>query len=1010
MSRSLNTCLDLRGGHWSKLIGVAMLAGLAGRSYAIDPNRAISQYLHDHWGPEEGFPGGTVFSMSQTADGYLWIGAQAGLIRFDGWKFRVMPENGGQTESGGVFGVTTDREGNLWVEEPGPKTFRYRDGAVTDIMPGLPYAVITSSSRARDGGLLAAMSDRGIVTYRGGRFEVLVPILKLPRSPVTSLAQTSDGAVWFGTRDAGLFRVAGGTFGPVAGMRDSKVNSLLAGANGELWMGTDQGLAYWNGSALTKIDLGSSPAPEVLALARDRDQNLWVGTDSRGLFRVNKQGVSALHIGSARSVDEAVTAVFEDREGSIWIGWAGGLQRLRDSIFVTYSGPEGFPTDGSSSLYMDAQDRLWLAPAEGGLWWRQGEQFSRVTPKMIGSDVIYSITGGNTGGNGEIWLGRRVSGLTELRVGKNIVAARTYTKRDGLAENNVFSVYQSRDGSVWAGTLSGGVSRLREGRFVTYTAADGLASNTVSFILEDSGGTMWFATPEGLSSLARDRWRTYLADDGLPAPAVNCLFQDSSGVLWAGTAAGLAFKKGSGFQPARQVGEGLHEPVFGIAEDRSGWLWVTTTGHVFRINREHLLSGTTSEVDVRRYGMGDGLPGIEGVARNQSAVTDSSGRIWLSINRGVSVVDPGRLAYRAAPAIVHVESVRADGKTIELGQTARVPAGSTRIALSYTATILSFPERVRFRYRLNGLDRSWSEPVAGLQTSYTNLSPGSYRFRVQATNADGQWDGEEGSIGLEIQPTLGQAWWFRAILAFALCLAVVALYRLRLEHLTRQLRMRFDERLAERTRIAQELHDTLLQGFISASMQLHVLADGMPEDAPARQNLNRIVQLVGRVIEEGRNALRGLRLTESGWEDLGLAFARVADEIGLAEQMKFRIRIEGRTRAWRSLLRDEVYRIGREALVNAFRHSQAKNVEMELEYGPKCFRFLVRDDGRGMEQSILEAGREGHWGLSGMRARTERMGGALHVWSKVMTGTEVEFSVPNRIVFGHENKRLGVGR
>jgi signal transduction histidine kinase len=251
-----------------------------------------------------------------------------------------------------------------------------------------------------------------------------------------------------------------------------------------------------------------------------------------------------------------------------------------------------------------------------------------------------------------------------------------------------------------------------------------------------------------------------------------------------------------------------------------------------------------------------------------------------------------------------------------------------------------------------------------------------------------------------------QALWFRALLIAVSCLGILALYRLRLHRITHQLQVRFEERLAERTRIAQELHDTLLQGCISAYMQLHLLADAQSEDSLAKGSLDHIVQLVGRVIEEGRNALRGLRIADPGTEDLGQAFARVPEDIGVEQETRFRIRVEGQARALRSLLRDEIYRIGREALLNAFRHSRAKNVEMELEYGPKSFRFLVRDDGCGMDQTILTAGRDGHWGLRGMRERSERIGGNLHVWSKAMTGTEVEFSVPNHVVFGRENRDL----
>jgi signal transduction histidine kinase len=312
---------------------------------------------------------------------------------------------------------------------------------------------------------------------------------------------------------------------------------------------------------------------------------------------------------------------------------------------------------------------------------------------------------------------------------------------------------------------------------------------------------------------------------------------------------------------------------------------------------------------------------------------------------------------------------------------------------------LSDSERVRYRYRLDGFDRDWSEPVTTRTAIFTNLNPGTYHFRVIACNGDGLWSSSEARIGFEVEPMWWQDWWFRvSALAFG-GLIILGVYRLRLRQLTHQLNLRFEERLAERTRIAQDLHDTLLQGFLSASMQLHVANDQLPEDWPAKPIVNRVLDLMGQVIDDGRNAVRGLRSSTAEAADLEQALSRVPQEFALQQPIEFRMIVEGQARALHPVIRDEVYRIGREALANAFRHSRASGIEVELEYADSQLRVLVRDNGCGIEPDVVRSGRDGHWGLSGMRERAGRIGAKLKVWSRSAGGTEVELSVPGHVAF-----------
>lgn len=541
--RSSNTSHSRRTG-WLRLFRW-LLAGLSAVSFvntahAIDPNRAMSQYIRDRWGTERGFPGGPVYSITQTTDGYLWIGTDAGLVRFDGLNFRLVQDLGPTPISTGpVFGLLADGDGNLWVRSWGPMMLLYRGGELKNVRSDLnwPYSAVTAMYGTKDGALLFSEMDSGAIMYRGNGFETLVPATALPRSPVISMAETPGGDIWMGTRDAGLFRLSGREISAITkGLPDQKINCLLPDGETDMWVGTDNGVVRWDGTDLTRAGAPSSLNNiQTLAMTRDRDSNIWIGT-ARGLLRLNPGGVSSFNERDRWS-SGAVTALFEDREGNLWVGSTQGIERLRDGVFMTYSASKGMPSESIGPVCADSGERAWFAPSDGGLYWLSREQVGRVTDAGLGSDVVYSIAGGKD----ELWVGRQRGGLTHLRFKGGSLAARTYTRAEGLTQNSVYAVHQNRDGTVWAGTLSGGVSRLTGGKFTTYTTANGLASNTINSILEGSDGKMWFATPAGLSALSNGRWQAYTSRDGLPSDNVNCLFEDSAGVLWVGTAGGISF-------------------------------------------------------------------------------------------------------------------------------------------------------------------------------------------------------------------------------------------------------------------------------------------------------------------------------------------------------------------------------------------------------------------------------------------------------------------------------------
>jgi signal transduction histidine kinase/ligand-binding sensor domain-containing protein len=998
------------GGRLARALIFTAITAFATGAEASDVERSFTQYLRDRWDVASGFPGGPIYAIAQTSDGYLWIGAEKGLVRFDGVAFRLFDPGSDVGASRATLGVVAAPDGGLWARVRGAALLRYHAGVFQNILPDLgpPESVVSALLRGREDTILLATLGRGALAYRRGQFAAIATPRMLPSSSfVISMAEAPNGDVWLGTRDAGLIRVEGDRVTRLTdGLPALKINCLLADGDGEIWIGTDGGIVKWNGSAITNAGVPAAlQRTTALQMMRDRASNVWIAAGPRGLLRVSAEGDvqstpekgSALRPGSGQALGHVAT-VFEDRDGNVWVGTEHGLERWRDPIFTTYSAAQGIAGNAVGPVYADEAGRVWFGPASGGLFSLRAGVVREATEAGLADDVAYSIHGAA----GDVWVGRRRGGVTRLRTRGGNLHVEHYTQRQGLAQDSVFAVHRARDGSVWAGTLSGGVSLFRDGRFATYDTSTGLPSNTVASILESRDGSMWFGTPNGLSTFSRGGWRTFTSRDGLPANDINALFEDRAGVIWVGTSKGIAVVEAGRTRAVdTAAAHALRGAIHGFAEDRHGSLWITGVDQVIRVDRESLMHGGLRAEDVREYGVADGLLGIESLKRHGTVVADVRGRIWFALTRGLSVADPARAEARGVPALSVIEDISADGAPLNPRDPIRIPSSRRRISFSYAGLSLSVPERVRFRYRVDGFDSDWSAPVAERQAVYTNLAPGRYRFRLIASNSDGSWDGAEATLPFDIEPMLWQTLPFQASIVVVAGAVGWGLYHLRVRAVARRLNERFEERLAERTHIAQELHDTLLQGFVSASMQLHVAVERLPEDSAAKPALGRVLQLMRGVIEEGRHAVRGLRSTSTAPHELEQAFAGVQEEIGIGTA-EYRVIVEGPPRPLRPIARDEVYRIGREALVNAFRHSGATRVEIELEYGPKELALLVRDDGRGMGP---QPSGDGHFGIVGMHERARRIGGTLKIRSRAAAGTEVELRIPARLAF--ERQRSG---
>ncbi|MGB8030825.1 MAG: two-component regulator propeller domain-containing protein [Terracidiphilus sp.] len=903
-------------------------------------------------------------------------------------------------------------DGNLWILAQGPQLLLYRGGQFKDAFGslGFPMATITAMGPDNHGGVLFSELESSSMRYAHGKFETLVGATEASGAIIISIAETLDGRIWMGTRDGGLFVIEDGkrVSSTAPSLIKYKINALAPSDNGGLWIGTDQGLRFLSTGADISIRIPRwNNDNQILAITRDLSGNIWAA-GSRGLIRVTPGGEFSLLPGEGTKTAE-VTAVFEDSDGSIWFGGPDGLERLQDGPFTTYRSESGIPESNGGALFVDSGSRTWFAPVSGGLYCFDRGRLDRIRLEGLDHDVVYSISGrGN-----DIWVGRQRGGLTKITRTGNDLSAQTYTQRDGLAQNTVYATYVARDGAVWAGTITGGLSRLKSGVFSTYSVKNGLNSNAVDSIVEGYDGTIWVGTSAGLNAFRDGAWSHWSMTEGLPSADVRNCFEDSKHMLWVVTASGLAFMSGGRFVAPSHVPDQLRDQIFGMTEDTLGFLWLSTTDSVIRVSRERLIADSLRESDVQVFGESDGLVGAEGVRRERSILTDQSGKIWVSVKDGIARADPVMILQNSRPIRVRIESIVAAGNTFRGGDSPRIAARTRSVTFHFSGMSLESPDRIWYRYLLEGADQGWSEAIQMRQLNYNNLGAGTYRFRVMASHDGVLWNGQESEATFSIDQAYWETWWFRTCSLLALALSVVFVFRLRTIRLSRQLNARFQERLAERTRIARELHDTLLQSLQGLMFQFQAARNMLPRrPEDAMQTLDEAISETEQAIAESRDAIHDLRSHPVSDGNLATLLDAAGEELAAVQDTNqtspsFRVIVEGEPQKLFPELQDEVYRIAHEVLRNAFRHAGAGQIEAEIRYNKNQLRLQIRDDGKGIDPKVLEENRRpGHWGLPGVHERARRIGSQLSFWSQAGAGTEVELTIPAAIAYeGTRNRR-----
>ena len=788
------------------LIALALLC--PAEALALDPAKALTQFTHSAWLMEDGLPQNSIKAIAQTADGYLWLATQAGLVRFDGVRFTVFnTANTPALININVMALLAARDGSLWIGTYGGGVTRLKDGTFTTYTThdGLAHDVVFTLCEDRNRNVWIGTHGGGLSRWRDGRFTTFSTKEGLSNNFVRAIYEDRQGELWIGTDGGGLNRFSSGkftVFGKQDGLPSDIILSIHEDRHGSLWLGTfDGGVSRLRDGRFTTYSLKQGlPSNAAYVISEDRDGNLWVGTHGGGLSRWDGERFTSL-TKEYGLVDGGVRAIFEDREGSLWIGTAGsGLHRLKDGRFTTFTTQEGLSSNSVYPVFEDRAGNVWLGIEGGGLNLLSGGRVSTYTTKQgLVNDYVWSIDQGH---DGSLWIGTG-AGLSRLKDGRFT----NFTTREGLSANMIWAVHQGRDGSVWIGTFDGGLNRLKDGRFDVYTSRDGLPDMSIRVIQEDAAGTLWIGTSNGgVARMSQGRFTTVTTKDGLSSNVVRSLYADDQGSVWIGTIGGGLNRLKNGRITVYKTGNGLFDDVIWlILEDGQGNLWMSSSRGIFRVSKQDLndfADGKTASITSVAYSKADGVKSSQGVGGSQSpGWKGRDGRLWFSTFQGVSVVDPRRLMTNQVPPPVMIEQILVDGAA--LAADARVPAGAQKFEFHYTGLSLLAPEKVRFKYRLEGLDRDWIDAGTRRVAYYTNIPPGNYRFRVLASNNDGLWNETGAARAFYLAPYFHQTYLFYALCAGMALMLSGSVYVLRVKQLTAR-QTELEMTVAERTRQLQD--------------------------------------------------------------------------------------------------------------------------------------------------------------------------------------------------------------
>lgn len=981
-----------------------MLACIAEPAQALDPNHRLTQYVHRIWQNQPGLPQASIYSLTQTQDGYIWVGTQSGVVRFDGVRFSPVPalEEASPGDDTWYRRIVEDGKHRVWLLGDERQIVRINNETAAKKLTVFSEAKYGCLFAAQ-GGSVWACTQGGLVKFDGDTVQSYpVPANLRPANSQMNLAtgcQTSTGSVWMASGSS-LYSWNGERYAKVA-LRsipaDALIRSVLCKENG-LWIGSTRGLVRLYDGQETRFTVKDGLSDDlIITLTQGQGENFWVGTRngfSRPVLTLKtaKEPIKSFeNFGYNEGLSQnSVFSLLEDREGSLWVGTGNGLNQFFNGVATRYTKTEGLPIGNLGPVLADQRGNVWTGSPAGGLTQFDGHRFDPIPGTA--SLHYFALAAGK---DGSLWAGTD-AGVVRYVNGKQQA---TFTVSEGLPSNQVRTLLIDHDGNLWAGTDLG-PAVLRGQRFEQAPALAGELRLPIFAMGETSaaGGT---GDPEILFAAERNRVYTFSPKRGLnrlpdedsfgpPLSEVNCFFTDPEGITWIGTnGAGLGMLR-RGKLRKFYLRDGLVDAeIHGFVTDSHDRLWMAGSKGFVWVRRSDffdLAAGKTDKVNSVPYRPVDGsrtMQGSTGVSPVATRAAD--GKLWFSSTVALLAFEPDA-PERASELQPIIEEVSVNGAHYPADRVRSLGPGRENIAIDYTVLTFLAPGRLTFKYLLEGFDKDWTDAGTRRQAFYTNLPPGKFRFRVSACDPNGHC-GEAGSgLALEVLPQVYQRAWFIPAIAGTLGLITLLVYRFRVQ----QLRSNFSLILAERNRIARELHDTLIQGFSGITMQLQALTSKVrsPEE---KETLEEIIQDAGICLQETRRSVAGLRGATGASGNLATALTEAARHATEDRDVRLRLKLEDRQEALPAEIKYNLVCIAQEALANAAKHSSAGTIEMALSGNARELLLTIQDDGVGLQSSTAGPG---HYGMVGMRERARHIGADFNVISPPGKGTTISVRLP----------------
>ena len=1052
------------------VLGLLLTSWLPVTSAEVEPHRLViklpitdrDEIRFTHVSAEQGLSQSRIGQITQDDQGFLWFGTQDGLKRYDGYRFREYRHDSANPESLGgssIRALFKDRSGKLWVAsdlyldryDPEREIFIHHS-----FKPGQLEGPVTHIGQNRDG-FLWLTTNHGLTSLNPETWQT-VHYEHKPGDPgslssnlVRSTFEEADGTFWVATTEA--LEIFDRHAGRV--IRRFPIRPFVRNASARILFSEDHAGVLWvaasSGRSLLAVDRGANRITEypiagsapaglgmagVLAMHEDVDGVLWLATDGYGLLKLDRNRKAfSRYRRTPEDPDgvntDVISALFEDLQGNIWVGTVGaGVERFRRQP-LPFRRYRYDSSNQAASVYEDSNGAVWVGSPKGLSQVDRNAMRLRYYhnsswPAELRQAYVISMVEDRLG---RLWFGTRGGGLFCVHSRTGVVEAYRNQVSDpnSLSDNLVNTLFVARDGTLWAGTENGlSAFDSQRKQFRVYRAGAGELSRYHT-IVEDKQGNIWVSTwHAGIQRFNPTTGRfTIIRHDAattssLSSDLVNSIALDHSGTIWVGTPSGLnCLDAASGTFRTYTDHDGLpNNNVIAILEGSPGELWAGTSYGLSRFN--------TAIQSFQNYYDTDGILGNEFDGFNVGWKS-RRGELFFCSYGGITAFVPDQIVEKAYDPRIVITDFQLFGKPVPMSAASPLHASmpfthsltlshkQNIFSLEFSALDYSDPARDRYRYRLDPLDREWNGIDASRRSvMYTTLPAGKYTFRVQARTNRGHWNETGASVRIRILAPWWGTWSFRACVAAVVLFLTFAGYRWRLHQIAREFNAHLEGRIDERLRVARDLHDTLLQSFHGLLMRFQAAVNLLPgRAADARQVLEAAVDDAARAITEARDAVQDLRSATEITNELSKAVEVLGNS--LAEQQRvangdapaFSVEVESASRDLHPILRDEVYRMTGEAMRNAFRHARARRIEVEIRYDTRELRVRVRDDGIGMDASVLQEGRTGHYGLPGMRERAKSIGGQLEVWSEQGAGTELELTVPASVAYGkHVGQRF----